>query len=68
MYRAFSYRVFCLSVLAIFLPATAPAQQSTSQLGNVLNAPGRPGNTGFDAVIDTSNVDVYLQQQNGAPI
>jgi tetratricopeptide (TPR) repeat protein len=68
MYQASSYRVFCLSVLAIFFPATAPAQQSTSQLGNVLNAPVRPGNSGFDGVIETSNLDVNLQQQNGNPI
>jgi len=68
MNQAFSCQVFCLSALAIFFPATTPAQQSTSQLGNVLNAPVRPGNSGFDAVIETSNLDVDLQQQNGAPI
>jgi len=67
MYQAFSCRAFCLSVLAISFPVTVPAQQSTSQLGNVLNAPVRPGNSGFDGVIETSNLDVSLQQQNGAP-
>jgi tetratricopeptide (TPR) repeat protein len=68
MYRAVSIRVFCFSVLVIFFSTSARAQQSTSQLGNVLNAPVRPGNTGFEAVIETSNLDVNLQQQNGAPI
>jgi tetratricopeptide (TPR) repeat protein len=67
MFRAVSYGILCSSVLTLF-PATAPAQQSTSQLGNVLSARPQPGNTGFDAVIETSNLDVYLQQQNGAPV
>jgi hypothetical protein len=56
MCRAVSLRVLSLSVVAMLLAATAPAQQSTSPMGNGLNARARPGNTGFDAVIDTSNV------------
>lgn len=47
--------------------AAAAAQQSTSQMGNVLNARPGTGTTGFDAVIATSNVEIDLQQQDGAP-
>ena len=65
----FAYRCIILPIaVAMFFAAAAAAQQSTSQLGNVLGARERPGNNGFDAVIETANVDVYLQQQNGAPI
>ena len=59
--------VFCVSASVLFSPASAFGQESTSSLGNVLNARPGTGNTGFDAVIATSNLDVYLQQQDGTP-
>ena len=59
-----------LSVSASVLISAAGVfgQESTSSLGNVLNARPGTGTTGFDAVIGTSNLDIYLQQQDGAPI
>lgn len=69
MLRAFTNRCISLSALiAIVFTAAAAAQQSTSPLGNVLNTPARPGNNGFDAVVDTASLDIYLQQQSGLPI
>jgi tetratricopeptide (TPR) repeat protein len=37
-------------------------------LGNVLNNRGLPGEGGFHNVIDTANVEVYIQQPGGAPV
>jgi tetratricopeptide (TPR) repeat protein len=34
----------------------------------VLGARGLPGETGFDAVIATANVDIYVQEASGAPV
>jgi len=62
------YRTTFSAVLGMLFATTAAAQQSTSTMGNVLGARSLPGNSGFDAVIETANLDIYLQQQNGAPI
>ena len=68
MLRALDRCIILSLVFATLLTAAATAQQSTSQLGNVLGAGAHPGNNGFDAVIETASLDIYLQQQNGAPI
>jgi tetratricopeptide (TPR) repeat protein len=63
--------LFCVVLYVssgLFSAASALGQQSTAPLGNVLNARPGTGITGFDAVIGTSNLDIYLQLQDGAPI
>ena len=55
------------AILSVFA-MVASAQESTSPLGNVLGVRARPGNNGFDAVVETASLDIYLQQQSGLPI
>lgn len=68
MQRSIFYFILWVSASGLFSAASALGQQSTSPLGNVLNARPGAGNTGFDAVIGTSTLDIYLQQQDGAPM
>lgn len=67
MLRKHSWRSLVIA-FAMLSPATVPAQQSTSPLGNVLGARALPGENGFNAVIATSNVDIYVQEAGGAPV
>ena len=68
MLRALTYRSTFAFTCAMLFAATIPAQQSTSPLGNVLGARALPGENGFNAVIATSNVDIYVQEASGAPV
>src|SRR6202140_4188456 len=60
--------IFLVLVCALVFPAGVCGQQDTGPLGNVLGNRGLPGEGGFHNVIDTSNVEVYIQQPGGAPI
>src|SRR5260370_35969337 len=68
MLRAVTSRSTFAFTCAMLFAATIPAQQSTSPLGNVLGARALPGENGFNAVIATSNVDIYVQEASGAPV
>ncbi len=68
MLRTLTYRSTFAFTCAMLFAATIPAQQSTSPLGNVLGARALPGENGFNAVIATSNVDIYVQEASGAPV
>src|SRR6266446_790640 len=54
--------IVCASVLS----AEALAQTATS--GNALGNRGLPGEGGLHSVIATANVDIYVQEPNGAPV
>jgi tetratricopeptide (TPR) repeat protein len=67
MFRASTYRRILLSMAcATLFPSDALAQQATS--GNALNNRGLPGEGGLASVIATANVDIYVQEPNGAPV
>jgi tetratricopeptide (TPR) repeat protein len=67
MLRARTYRCILLSMAcATHCPAGSTAQQATS--GNALNNRGLPGEGGLASVIATANVDIYVQEPNGAPV
>jgi tetratricopeptide (TPR) repeat protein len=67
MLRARTYRCIQLSIACASLFATeALGQQATS--GNALGNRGLPGEGGLHSVIATANVDIYVQEPNGAPV
>jgi tetratricopeptide (TPR) repeat protein len=67
MLRARTYRCILLSIAcASFFATEALAQQATS--GNALGNRGLPGEGGLHSVIATANVDIYVQEPNGAPV
>ena len=68
MLRTLVCRFASIIISAMLFAATIAAQESTSPLGNVLGARALPGENGFNAVIATSNVDIYVQEAGGAPV
>ena len=62
IYRYILLLIACTS----FFPAEALTQTATS--GNALGNRGLPGEGGLHSVIATANVDIYVQEANGAPV
>ena len=68
MLRAITYATVFVIACAVLFAERTRAQESTSPYGNVLGARSLPGENGFNAVVETSSVEIYLRQQSGAPI